>query len=466
MARRAHPPRIGRSSRLRAAGYWARRCRRASCRNAKARYFSQGGSDGRRRRYRRRTRRGRPQTGVARVDETVVFRRDEPEVILLGDLGRGVGRAVVDDDDLVVGIIQLARSSKRVAYRTLAVVAQTTTENFGQRGLARNGTRTTPSGQYQAPLWARAPGRRDRNPNPRCRGHRDTIRPSRQRQTRPRSPRNAVRTCHSRPVPGRPRRCAAVQSDLGEHERQIAGDVLEARQIGRELPARLEKDIEAREIEERQLQVGGGRIVHVGDERGGCCCFAAMSKRSGTARPAAAVPAHDRSGDFVADRKAEDRRCPAQDRAIAHTRCWIVRACCGCRGTSTCCSQVRPARICSRLGCAIEKRAGGTVYVRTTLKPFAAMREIREHRLRRREVARLLVGPERAVRHAAHVHLGVALVKRLPAYVQTVGGGCARRTGVRSASRRSSMPLEVENPWPSRSPSSPSPRILPRKGPG
>ena len=60
---------------------------------------------------------------------------------------------------------------------------------------------------------------------------------------------------------------AAVEADLGDQQRPLAGDVVEARQVRLERSVGLEVDVEADKVEEGQLQVLGGRVVDVGDER-------------------------------------------------------------------------------------------------------------------------------------------------------------------------------------------------------
>ena len=71
---------------------------------------------------------------------------------------------------------------------------------------------------------------------------------------------NAVRTCQSSA-----RACAvvavaaAVEPDLRHEQRPVAGEVLQAGEIGLEPLARLEIDVEADEVEERQLEVLGRR---------------------------------------------------------------------------------------------------------------------------------------------------------------------------------------------------------------
>ena len=68
---------------------------------------------------------------------------------------------------------------------------------------------------------------------------------------------------------------AAVEPDLGHDERPVLGHVLQAREIGLEPIRLLEEDVEADEIEERQLQVLGRGVVDVRDQRRGVLDLAA-----------------------------------------------------------------------------------------------------------------------------------------------------------------------------------------------
>src|SRR5205085_1011389 len=59
---------------------------------------------------------------------------------------------------------------------------------------------------------------------------------------------------------------AAVQSHLGEHQRPVPCKVLQAGEVGLEPLSLLEVDVEAEEIEKRELEVLGRRKIDVRDE--------------------------------------------------------------------------------------------------------------------------------------------------------------------------------------------------------
>ena len=59
---------------------------------------------------------------------------------------------------------------------------------------------------------------------------------------------------------------ATVEPDLAHEYRTVTGNVLQARQIGLKTFLRLKVDVETHQIQEWELQVLGGGIVHIGDE--------------------------------------------------------------------------------------------------------------------------------------------------------------------------------------------------------
>ena len=228
----------------------------------------------RRRRCRRRSRRSRPrQPDVARAAQSPRFgvRISRSRAICAAIVGGVVGRAVVDDDHLVVGVVErrepveaLARSCARRCS------VQTTTETRGQ---SRSRRERHVRERLARPLRARASGggRASVRPNSQSSTsrRRGTTRPSRRRRTRRRTRRRRRRgpasrapsACRSSPLR------SAVEPDLAHQQRPVAGEVLQPREVRLEARSlRLEVDVEADEVEERQLQVLGRRVVDVGDE--------------------------------------------------------------------------------------------------------------------------------------------------------------------------------------------------------
>ena len=113
--------------------------------------------------------------------------------------------------------------------------------------------------------------------------------------------------CPSRPF------ADAVGAGLGEEQRQRAGDVLQPRQVAPQVRLVVQVDVERADVEERQLEVLGGREVHVGEQavgRRGLGLVVEFAQEALDAR--LAVPADDRRRDLVAERDHQHRRVIAQ----------------------------------------------------------------------------------------------------------------------------------------------------------
>ncbi len=244
----------------------------------------------------------RRQPGVARAAQPAVRRVDHPHAEASRDVGGGVGRAVVHDDDLVRRVLQPAQPLQRVADRAGAVVA--THDGRDHRPLAVLGTRQL--------------------------GHHVAHRPQRGLggAVAPGEAEGPVLDVHTAAVPlvgpGEGERAGhaagedaaelrlqaaglaglavaqAVEADLAHEQRAVTGDVVQPGQIGGQPLARFEVDVEADDVEERQLQVLRRRIVHVGDERAGIDLLGRLAPPSPAARRrrrcrAAMAPARCRS---------------------------------------------------------------------------------------------------------------------------------------------------------------------------
>ena len=104
---------------------------------------------------------------------------------------------------------------------------------------------------------------------------------------------------------------------------RLPARVCKRRQVGLELLFRFEEDVEADEIEERELKVFGRGVVDVRDEGVGGSSSVATAVEGffqGLLDSPAPVPAHDRSSDIVADRIGEHGRVAgAFTNTAAHT---------------------------------------------------------------------------------------------------------------------------------------------------
>src|SRR3712207_2233026 len=101
----------------------------------------------------------------------------------------------------------------------------------------------------------------------------------------------------------------AVQPNLGQNHRPIACNVLEASEVGLKTLLLLKVDVKGNKVDERQLQIFSGRIVHISNEALGILGFrGAVELLENTLDATPAVPAHDGSRDLVADHVGEYSR--------------------------------------------------------------------------------------------------------------------------------------------------------------
>src|SRR5688500_15399123 len=99
-----------------------------------------------------------------------------------------------------------------------------------------------------------------------------------------------------------------VQPDLRHHQRPVAGDVVQPRDVRLQVRRRLEVKIEAGEVQKRQVEVFRRRVVDVRDQRPPVTGFDGVVQASQeTLDATVAVPPHYRGGYLVADRVSEDR---------------------------------------------------------------------------------------------------------------------------------------------------------------
>ena len=191
------------------------------------------------------------------------------EAVLLGDLVGAVGRAVVDDDHLVVGVVERAQPVEAAAQRVRAVVGADDDRDPGPVGVGAEGRlgegladrrerrlrRAVAVDEAEVPVVdveaAAVP----------------LVGPGEDEHARAAGGEGGAHLPVERARLGAFGVAQRVEADLGDEQRAVARDVLEPGQVRLELRARLEVDVEADEVEERQLEVLGGRVVDVGDER-------------------------------------------------------------------------------------------------------------------------------------------------------------------------------------------------------
>ena len=169
-----------------------------------------------------------------------------------------VGRAVVDDDHLVVrdSRARAARRSSRAACARRCRCRRRP-RCGGHDGLAAEGRLGERACRR---LPAPASAARSRSTSPKAQSsiskpprYHSSVQAKTNVPAQPAA--KAVRTCQSsaRAWASSLLR-SAVEAGLGDHERAVAGDVLQPRQVGLELRPGLEEDVEADEVEERELR--------------------------------------------------------------------------------------------------------------------------------------------------------------------------------------------------------------------
>ena len=99
-----------------------------------------------------------------------------------------------------------------------------------------------------------------------------------------------------------------VQTQFAHQQGTIHSQVMKPGQIGIELGLRFEIDIEAKQVQERQLEVLGGRIIGIGHQALGVLLLGRPVKTlDKTLHLAMPVPADQRGRDFIGHAVAEHR---------------------------------------------------------------------------------------------------------------------------------------------------------------
>src|SRR5262249_54425067 len=104
---------------------------------------------------------------------------------------------------------------------------------------------------------------------------------------------------------------AGIEADLGHDEGAFPREILQPSEVGFEPLARLEVNVEAREVQKGKVEVFGGRKIDVGDQRLRILRLGRFVESPHEALDAPApVPAHDAGRNFVAGRVAEQSGMP------------------------------------------------------------------------------------------------------------------------------------------------------------
>ena len=250
------------------------------------------------------------ETRIARAGEAAVRGADQTEAVLLHD-GRGrVSGPVVHHDDLEVGIVEPAQPRAAVADGAHPVVGADDDRNAGPALLRRErDVRERLTHRPEGGFGRAVDGREAEAPI------RD-ITPVAMPLVSPGEDEDAGAAEGERgadlPVQrlGLPPLAVAhaVEPELAHDQRAVAREVLQPRHVRFEPVLRFQVDVEAHEIQERQLEILGGGIVHVSDESPRVFVPHDAGEALEVALHAvAAEPASQRRRDFVAERVAEQR---------------------------------------------------------------------------------------------------------------------------------------------------------------
>ena len=220
----------------------------------------------------------------------------------------------------------------------------------------------------RAPASAAARGRRARSPSrrrrapPRCHS---SVQAKTNAPAQPAA--NAARICRSSSRAWTSTPWLRLSRPISvDQQRPLAGDVVEAREVGLERLLGLEVDVEADEVEERQLQVLGRGVVDVGDERvrGPPPSHASIEPLDEALDPVGCrASGRSRPGSRCRPRNREPRDGRRTSRAVSldlrdRSRFALVLS----SRNATCCSQARPTITVRPCSCArSSSQRGGTV---------------------------------------------------------------------------------------------------------
>ncbi len=208
----------------------------------------------------------------------------------------------------------------------------------------------------------------------------------------------------------------AVATGFRQQERFGAGDVLQPREIPSQIRFSMQIDVEGADVEAVEVEVFGGREIHVGEEafgRRGLDLLVQLAQKSVDA--ALAVPAHDPGGNLVADGKQERRRVRRQPahrgrRAVPDLSCQL--------GVVEKWDVLRPCQPYHHSesvphGCVEQADGWHRVGADGVDAGSRHQRKVLGDPCRRRELSTLAIGREGAVRHPLHEETAAVHVEEL-----------------------------------------------------
>jgi hypothetical protein len=254
---------------------------------------------------------------VTRGAQALVFGGDHPKAVLARDVAAPVGRAVVDDDYLHLGVVDLEKTLARLPNRSGPV--ERADDHRDARPVARRGEGNLVECSGQGNQRRLRPAGAVSDAEGPVLDLVTTAVPLVRPREHERAGASGLEDRSDLPLEG----CrlpllavpAAVQAHLREQERPIAGLVLQAGEVCVEPVAALQEDVHGTEVEKRELEVLRRRIVDIRDQAFGIRVLRrVVESLDEPLDPLPSVPADDGSGNLVADRVAEHGRVPCARR--------------------------------------------------------------------------------------------------------------------------------------------------------
>ena len=257
---------------------------------------------------------GFSQADVARGAQAAVRDVDDAHAAVgVPDLARAVLRAVVDQNDFVVGVRELLERREAFVDRVGGVVradddgdARPVALPLGRERRVPEGRRHRLGGGFGTPIAI---------DQPECPVvHRVAAAPP---LVGPREGHGAARAFFERGANLHRRDLGlarfaftdAVGARLGQQQRLVSGDVLQSREVRAQFGLAMQVDVEGADVEERQVEEFGRRKVDVREQAAGRRRLRVLEQVVEKVFDAhAAVPAHHPGRDFVAERKRQHCR--------------------------------------------------------------------------------------------------------------------------------------------------------------
>ena len=275
---------------------------------------------------------GRVGAAIARIAQSFVGCADELEGITSGDGSAVVAGPVIDNNDLVIGVVELEHTVEALRQRSRPIVGANHHGDFWTiAGLGKWHLTERIADGFQSrlgfPLFVRE-----------AKGPVVHFFPAAIPFVRPRKNKQAGAS-HAASQPDLPFQhfclfllavTQAVEPHLAQDQRPVSGEVLQLGQVTLELLGVFEVDVEAEQVEEGKLQVFGRGVIDVGhDGIRGFLLHHFVDAAKITLDAAGPQPAGYGGGCFVAQSDAQQCRVPGAAAhlfpdELMHIRCFLA----------------------------------------------------------------------------------------------------------------------------------------------